>query len=193
MTMLARRLLCVLVLLAALSATAQRSRSASAPPADASMTKGQEVETVGTGPYLGPLPEELEKLAQVEAAAAAAPLPEKGPAVVTLTPSRGDTLTAAEQAKLASFLASPVPLVTPEMMKLGTMQVPTTGVSQLTAQEREKHEHELAAPPAQPAVAAPPAQGTNSSSKTGGGTDTPAQSNSSGNAPATHAAPRSQR
>jgi hypothetical protein len=111
-----------------------------------SITKGPEVSTVGTGPYHGPLPEELAKLAAVEAAGVTSPLPAKTPETVTITKGGPIAPTAAELAKLAALPTNPDTLAVPVMPKLGLMQVPRDGTPELTAQEREKRARELAAP-----------------------------------------------
>lgn len=114
----------------------------------AAVTKGIEVSTVGTAPYLGPLPEELAKLAQPEATTVISPSPAKEPDTATITRSGGNTLTEAELAKVAALLLLiPAPPPEPAMLKLEVMPVPKDGVPQLTAQEREKRARELAALP----------------------------------------------
>lgn len=93
---------------------------AEGPPA----AKAPEVSTTGTRPYLGPLPEELAKLARMEAAPKPAALPAKEPAVLTIT-TGGSTLTSEERAKLAQILAIPLVLPMPDLSKLDAMQTLT--------------------------------------------------------------------
>jgi type II secretory pathway component HofQ len=104
------------------------------------------VSTVGTDPYIGPLPEELTKLAQVEAAGVTSPTPAKAPETTTITKGGPTPPTAAELAKLAALPANPDTLPVPVMPKLELMNVPKEGTPELTTQEREKHARELASP-----------------------------------------------
>ena len=118
-------------------------------------TKGPEVSTVGAGPYLGPLPEELSKLAQVEAVAVDSPSLDKEPDATTITTVGGNTLTAEELAKLAAFPAVPATLPVPFMPKLDLMDVPTEGIPELTAEELQKRARELSAPQTAPRLISP--------------------------------------
>lgn len=128
---------------------------------DPPMGKGPEVSTVGTGPYLGPLPEELAKLEQTETLPETVPPQSKDTPATTITPGIGNTLTVEELAKLAELLAIPVTLPSTVMEKLEPMQVPVNGIPSLTAEEREKRAQELAAPrPIAPAPAPAPATST---------------------------------
>jgi hypothetical protein len=104
--------------------------------------KGAEVTTVGTGPYAGPLPEELAKLAQQQALPETAPLSAKEPAVSTMTTVGADSLTLAEQVKLEALRIFPVTLPLPLMIKLEPMHISKEGTAVLTPQEREKHANE---------------------------------------------------
>lgn len=113
-------------------------------------TKGEEVSTVGTAPYLGPLPEELAKLAELEVAEPASSGPDKEPSVDTITHAGANTLTEAEMAKAAAL--SVIAPVLPEwlMLKLAPMQLSKDGTPQLTAPERAKRAAELNASPTAP-------------------------------------------
>ena len=106
-------------------------------------TKAPEVSTVGAGPYSGPLPEELAKLAQMVPSAAAPAI--KAANTITVGPSSMQPPTPEALAKLAEYLATPVTLPLPEMSKLEAMQVPTEGTPALTPEELEKRANELAA------------------------------------------------
>jgi hypothetical protein len=112
----------------------------------APLTKGPEVSTIGTTPYLGPLPEELAKLARFEAAAGTSPQAIKDAVTATITKEGGNVLTPEELAKVAAL--PPIPLIQlPAMQKLELMNVPKEGIPDLTAQERDKRAAELSAPP----------------------------------------------
>ena len=113
-------------------------------------TKGEEVSTIGTAPYLGPLPEELAKLAELGAAEPASSVPDKEPSVDTITHAGGNTLTEAELAKAAAL-----PVIAPVLpewlrLKLAPMQLSKDGSPQLTAPERAKRAAELNASPTTP-------------------------------------------
>lgn len=127
-------------------------RGSSALAESSPATKGPEVSTVGTGPYLGPLPEELAKLAQLAAAAELTPAPAKEPAAATITTGAGNTLTVEELAKLAALPAIVDTTSVPLMLKLVPMTVSKDGTASLTPQERDKRVRELATPPAPPAA-----------------------------------------
>jgi hypothetical protein len=107
------------------------------------VTKGQDVSTVGTGPYTGPTPAEVAKLTAVLAAPAVAPAPEKASAFATMTISEVVTLTDAEKAKLEAILSLPSTQAPVTMTKLEPMVVPTVGTPDLTPQERAKRAAEL--------------------------------------------------
>ena len=110
-------------------------------------TKGEEVSTVGSGPYAGPMPEELTKLAELAAAIPAPSPPKKEPSADTITGGGGHTLTDAERAKAAALPVIPSSLPDWLMLKLTPMVVSKDGVPQLTAPERAKRAVELSAPP----------------------------------------------
>jgi hypothetical protein len=112
----------------------------------AAPAKGPDVSTVGTDPYLGPLPEELTKLALVTASPTEATPQTKEPEVATITTSGGNTLTVEEQAKLAAIVVGPALLPDSFMQKLEPMVVPTEGTPELTTQELEKRAAELETP-----------------------------------------------
>jgi hypothetical protein len=137
----------LIALFAALGLFASYSCVTSALADDAApITKGPEVSTVGSGPYLGPLPEELSKLAEMDAATAESSSSDKEPAAATMTAGGLNILTTEEQAKLAALLAVPVTPLESTMPKLGIMEIPKDGIPELTQQEREKHAIELATP-----------------------------------------------
>ena len=119
---------------------------ADGPPA----TKGPDVSTVGTGPYLGPLPEELAKLPQQVTSAETGPMLAKEPATATTTTVGGNTLTVGELAKVAALQAILGALPVPLMQKLEPMKVAMDGIPTLTAQERDKHAKELGTPTTAP-------------------------------------------
>jgi len=149
------RLFLIPIFAASVLLSSDSLRSSAFADGPAPTTKGPEVSTVGTDPYIGPLPEELAKLAQLEATPVTSPPPVKEQATATITTGGGNTLTAEELAKLAAFLAVPVTPPAPVMPKLEIMTVLKDGIPQLTAQERDKHARELATPhvltPPQPA------------------------------------------
>lgn len=118
-----------------------RAAHAEAPP----QTKAPEVSTVGTEPYVGPLPGELLKLTLVEASSQAPAPTGKEPDVSTILSGVPGAPTEEALAKLAAYLATPVTLPLPEMPKLDPMAVPTDGTPALTPQELEKRASELAA------------------------------------------------
>lgn len=133
---------------AALAEAAGAPISPSPATAPATPTKGPEVATIGSGPYLGPLAEELLKLAQIEAEAVDSTPSEKEPATATITAMGGNSLTAEERAKLAA-LPAPLPtLLDLPMPKLELMELPKDGVPELTREELEKRASELASPAA---------------------------------------------
>lgn len=121
---------------------------AGAPPA----TKPPEVSTVGTQPYTGPLPEELAKLAGLEAPSAPAAAEEKTPSVETVTVVPDAPLSPSELAKLAALLPTPaLPIATPfeippgmETAKPDPMPDRSGGPAELTSEELAKRAAELA-------------------------------------------------
>jgi hypothetical protein len=123
--------------------------SATPAPTDVpSTTKGPEVLTVGTGPYLGPLPEELAKLSGPGAPAPSEPAPAKEPEVSTIMIGSGNVLTVAELAKLAAYPVLLDSLPAALMIKPEPMEVSKIGIPELTPTEREKHAKESAVPQA---------------------------------------------
>lgn len=114
---------------------------------DPAHTKAPEVSTIGTGAYTGPVPEELSKLALVEAAPAASPTQAKEAEASTVTPGDGTTLSEEALAKMTALLSVPMALPLPvPMLKLEPMQVAEEGIPQLTPQEREKRAQNPPAP-----------------------------------------------
>jgi hypothetical protein len=126
----------VFTALALLSPGSRRFSALAEGPAP--VTKGPEVSTVGTGPYLGPLPDEVAKLAQLEAAAVTPPAPGKEPAAATITTGGGNVLTVAELAKLAALKTLPAKRPVPTMSKPVLKKGQAGGTVPVTAQEREK-------------------------------------------------------
>jgi hypothetical protein len=146
-----------LVAVAAMVASALPARADSAP-----VTKGHDVTTVGTDPYLGLTAAELAKLAQLQGEPPTTPAEPKAAPAATIGANSPHPLNPAEQAKLAAMVATVRTLPLPIMVKLALMQVATTGTQVLTPQEREKHaneatRHDLAAPTSPRVVAPSPA------------------------------------
>jgi hypothetical protein len=82
-------------------------------------------------------------------------------------------MTAGELAKLAALLAVPLTLPVEAMPKLELMQLPTDGIPQLTAEEREKRASELA----DPQIIAPASRATTVGSSASPGVTSPTPGN----------------
>jgi hypothetical protein len=104
---------------------------------EAPVTKEQDAITVGAGPYTGPTPAELAKLATAQHETAVVPPEAKLAAVSTVGQPQQGGLTPAQLAKLQTLLQA-LPAPPPEMVKLPTMEVPKDGIPEMTPQEREK-------------------------------------------------------
>jgi hypothetical protein len=130
---------------------------------DSVVAKEPEVATVGSGAYVGPLPEELAKLAKVRALPLSVPSPAKDSPHATFTVAGIYHMTEAELAKLAALPSAPVALPALPTAKPAPMQVPKDGTSVLTAGELEKLAMLLATAPPSPSPAS-----SSPSPKTGG-------------------------
>jgi hypothetical protein len=124
---------------------------------DLPISKGPEVSTVGAGPYLGPSATELAKLSALESVPAPVPRQVKDPVGSTITLGSASVLTQAELAKIAGL--PQIVLHLPDLPKLGIMKVPTEGIPELTAREREKRAGELQNAPQGPDAPKAPRSG----------------------------------